>query len=213
MKKKGIFIVIEGVDGSGKSTVVNKLYHILKNNKNYNNILLTGEPCNKFIKNEYMNNEKYDKKFLRNLFLFDRIIHCMYMKYCMKKGYIIICDRYKYSTYVYQSSSIDEVESLIKLHNRFKIPDPDYLFILNCEAEICLERIEKRGEDKDKTSVVTEVDTRSRVYNFENLEKIKLHQERYMELYEKIKNENQIIYIINNNNYEAIDIIIPKLQI
>ncbi len=199
MSKKGIFIVIEGVDGSGKSTVVNKLYHILENNKKYKNILLTGEPYNKFIKEEYINNEKYEKKFLRNLFLFDRIIHCMYMKYYIKKGYIIICDRYKFSTYVYQSSSIEEMESLIKLHNKFKIPDPDYLFILYSEAEKCIERIEKRGEKKDK--------------NFENLEKIKLHQERYMELYEKIKNENHIIYIVNNNNYEAIDIIKSKLQI
>ena len=62
----------------------------------------------------------------------------------LKENKIILCDRYKYSTFVYQALQGIPVEKIKKLHEG--MPVPDLIFILDVPAKTALERISKRKQ-------------------------------------------------------------------
>jgi dTMP kinase len=106
--KKGIFITFEGPDGSGKTTVIQKVYNFL--NKNYD-VLLTHEPGgtnNKIaedIRNILLNKTKYifDYRAEALLFAASRAQHVSdFIKPNLENKKIILCDRYVDSSLVYQ---------------------------------------------------------------------------------------------------------------
>ncbi|MFH1586546.1 MAG: dTMP kinase, partial [Candidatus Diapherotrites archaeon] len=59
----------------------------------------------------------------------------------MNKGKIVLCDRYKYSTIVYQFAQGLPLVKLIRLHEKMLIPD--LVLIFDVPSEIALERIVK----------------------------------------------------------------------
>ncbi|MGE4546582.1 MAG: dTMP kinase [Desulfurella sp.] len=133
------YIVFEGIDGSGKSTVSKMFVEYLLNKGC--SVLYTKEPFTKQI-DELIRKNQADKTLLF-LFLADRSIHIEYLK---KQNFnFIVSDRSFYSTICYQGygGSID-VEFVTKL-NEFVVEDflPDIVFYLDCEPEVALSRIEK----------------------------------------------------------------------
>ena len=108
MGKKGIFIVIEGLDGSGKTTQATLLAKKLS--QNYR-VLLTAEPSRGKIGTFIREGCLYEDKRLPTeaealLFAADRIEH-MYseVKPALDEGKLVICDRYIYSSLAYQGSA------------------------------------------------------------------------------------------------------------
>ena len=103
---KGILITFEGIEGSGKSTQINRIYKYLK--KNNIKCIKTREPggtklsekIRKLIINELKNNEDNLTELL--LLFASRSNHFLKMSKYLKKNYVVICDRYIDSTYVYQ---------------------------------------------------------------------------------------------------------------
>ncbi len=102
---KGKLIVIEGNDGSGKSTQARLLAENLT--KRGKDILLTHQPWKKRLR-KYIRKrieEDASPKELVRLFLIDRFIQCLVqIRPALKKGKIVILDRSKYSTEAYQVS-------------------------------------------------------------------------------------------------------------
>ncbi len=105
--KRAKFIVFEGIDGSGKSTISNMLYD--KINSQTGNIYRTFEPTNSpigsVIKNILNNKIKSDDKTIGALFLADRLHHIQnttsgILKH-LNEGTHVISDRYYYSSYAY----------------------------------------------------------------------------------------------------------------
>lgn len=155
--KKGLFIVIDGIDGSGKSEIVKMLCnYLLSINKKYR-ILATREPTDgkygkqirKILATE--KNPKSNSNKLIELFLKDREEHLKneiepFLKKSSNKTNIVICDRYYYSTIAFQGAQGLDVKDLIDKNTKFR--KPDIAFILDVEPSVALERIEYRKKEK-----------------------------------------------------------------
>lgn len=155
---KSLFIVLDGMDGSGKSEMVKLLHNYLfSKNKKYR-ILTTREPTNgkygseirKILgkeKDPFKNAEK-----LLDLFTKDRNEHLKntilpFLEHSDDiECNITICDRYYYSTIAFQHTQGLDIKRVIEKNKNFR--KPDIAFILDIEAEIALERIKHREKEK-----------------------------------------------------------------
>ncbi|MCR4368510.1 MAG: dTMP kinase [archaeon] len=154
MGSRGFFCVFEGVDGSGKGTVISAVKNFLAaKGVSEEKVLLTAEPTSGFygkkVRELLATSPRPDlnaKQFL-DLYVADRKEHVeKVILPALLEGKIILCDRYKYSTFVYQSLQGIEVEKIRELHAG--MPVPDLAIILDLPVETALERINsdsKRG--------------------------------------------------------------------
>lgn len=156
--KKGIFIVVDGIDGSGKSEIVKMLHNYLfSTNKKYH-ILTTREPTNGHYGKQIRKMLREEKdplsnsKKLMELFIKDREQHLKntiepFLKSNNRhKLNILLCDRYYYSTIAFQSAQGLDINKIINKNKKFK--KPDIAFILDVEPSIALKRIEYREKEK-----------------------------------------------------------------
>lgn len=168
-----MFVVVEGIDGSGKSTQVNLLAGALKLIKIDKDgkidkigkdgkdpyVLVTCEPTNReksteewkkdfknFIGEHKLNTAtNWSRNFARyKFFMHDRQRHVEGVIIPhLKNGHVIICDRYWPSTVAYQGG-----EDKIKIEDIVKentcFPSPDYIFILTISPKKAFDRIEAR---------------------------------------------------------------------
>ena len=144
---KGKLIVIEGIDGSGKSTCAKNLAEKL-NSINIKTIY-TFEPTHSHYGaklREGMLSEDLDTEEELLLFVKDRKEHIEYMiKPALEEGYFIILDRYFYSSIAYQGAKGIDINRIINMHKDFIIK-PDIVFIFHLPIDIALNRIiSKRG--------------------------------------------------------------------
>lgn len=152
-----MFIVLEGIDGSGKSTIAKMIteYYIQKGDK----VFLTEEPTiswiGKCVKEAVKNNEIPEVQTL--LFMADRIDHIKEIKKKLAEGYVVVCDRFIFSTYAYQGvllkdkfNSMENAMSWMeKIYGPFKI-DIDMVFLLDVNPVDGIKRIEKRKNSKEQ---------------------------------------------------------------
>ena len=144
---KGKLIVIEGIDGSGKSTCAKNLAEKL-NSINIKTIY-TFEPTHSHYGaklREGMLSEDLDAEEELLLFVKDRKEHIEYMiKPALEEGYFIILDRYFHSSIAYQGAKGIDINRIINMHKDFIIK-PDIVFIFHLPIDIALNRIiSKRG--------------------------------------------------------------------
>lgn len=151
---KPLFIVLDGIDGSGKGEMITKLKDYLS--KKDFKILTTKEPTDsnygKQIK-EILEREKDPKtgaELCLKLFVKNREEHLKneINPFLQQENRIVICDRYYYSTIAYQHTQGIDMEKLITENMPFRTPD--ITFILDLPAETALERIKERGKQKEK---------------------------------------------------------------
>ena len=154
----GIFIVIDGIDGSGKGEMVKFLHNYLFSKSKSYRILTTREPTNgtygvkirEMLKEEKDPDENAEEIF--ELFVKDREDHTNNtINPFLKKPNngeinIVICDRYYYSTIAFQATQGLGVDRLIEANNDF--PKPDIAFILDLDPKIALERMQHRAREK-----------------------------------------------------------------
>jgi dTMP kinase len=158
MSKKGIFIVIEGLDGSGKTT---QSKFLAKKLEKTHKVLLTAEPSlgkiGTFIREDYL----YEDKRLPTeaealLFAADRIEH-MYseVKPALEEGKLVICDRYIYSSLAYQGSAGLSLEWIKTVNARAL--QPDFSIFIDVPPEHVIERLQR------KKSVMETLETQQKV--------------------------------------------------
>jgi len=143
----GKFIVFEGIDGSGKGTMLTKTAEWLFNQSvDHDKIVLTREPTFSGTGKQIRKMLKSDKepltksKRLLQLYLEDRKEHVdKVVKPALQLGSIVLCDRYKYSTICYQQAQGIEVKKIISLHKRMLVPN--LVLILDVDAKTALNRI------------------------------------------------------------------------
>lgn len=156
---KGKLIVLEGVDGSGKSTAAKYLYNSLQ--LKGIDCVITREIGGTEIAEELRNISfsKYKRETIdpnaRLLMLYAaRIQHIKnVIEPAIEAGKIVICDRYIYSSYVYQGLTDGLMESIKNLENNpatsFLSKAPDYLIYFTISAETSVERNKTRQAGND----------------------------------------------------------------
>jgi dTMP kinase len=151
MSSKGIFISIEGIDGSGTTTLMGNIEKkLISQGKK---VHTTSEPSNgvvgKLIRSILTGETEIqpDSTTLALLFASDRFLHYNYeIKPKLAEGYIVITDRYALSSYAYQS--INEDLGWIKTLNS-KVPQPNFTIFVELDPHEAMERIIKRGNKLD----------------------------------------------------------------
>lgn len=145
MQKRGAFIVIEGLDGSGKTTQAKFLASRLSQN---HHALLTAEPSEGRIGAFIRYSCLYDAKRLHPetealLFAADRIDHIENeIKPALKDGRLVISDRYFFSSFAYQGSAGLNLK-WIRMLNEYALK-PDLAIFIDVPPETVLKRLERR---------------------------------------------------------------------
>ena len=154
MAKRGVFIVFEGIDGSGKSTHIKALAEELRS-QGYG-VLQTSEPSRDRIGNfirryAERNDSRLTSETEALLFAADRFEHVKtVIEPALRRGRIVISDRYLYSSLAYQGAGGLEVDWIREM-NRFA-PKPDLGILLDILPEFSLQRVNRRKtvfEDSD----------------------------------------------------------------
>ncbi|MBU4224177.1 dTMP kinase [Patescibacteria group bacterium] len=151
MSERGKFIVIEGGEGSGKSTCIEEL-----KKENIGNSIFTREPGGTEVGEEIraiLMDKSNHITTLAELFLFCavRAEHCAkVIRPALKNGVNVICDRFSPSTFAYQiigaqregyKTIFDELNYIAT--NNLK---PDLIIYLDVDPAIGLERRKNAGE-------------------------------------------------------------------
>lgn len=132
------FIVFEGLDGSGKTTISLKIAEALV--REGFRVLYTYEPYSEdFIKliNDY--GRKLGGVMEAYLMAADRYNHVVsVIAPALREGFIVVSDRYYYSSLAYQGAKNVDIE-WIKTLNKFA-PEPDLAIYLDIEPALGLRR-------------------------------------------------------------------------
>jgi dTMP kinase len=198
---KGLFIVLEGIDGSGKSTQSKLLFDFLS--KNGEQAILTKEPTDgdigKLLKNKYL--KEVDLPFVDALlFAADREEHLKKIVIpALNEGKIVISDRYYHSTLAYQQAQGLELKWLLELNKNFI--KPDLTIIIDLEPEKAMERIEV---DKDR-----KIEDRKK---FEKLEFLKKARKNFLDLPKILKDEKIVVIDGNEEKEKVFEAILKEIK-
>ena len=159
MKEKGYFISFEGIDGSGKSTQIQKLARFLETLGF--DVIITREPGGSVggeeIRNLLLqgNVDRWSPETEILLFTAARRDHLeRIILPAMEDGKIVICDRFTDSTRMYQGMRGPNLRNLVDMLNEKIINcDPDLTILIDIDPQISLKRaksretVEERFED------------------------------------------------------------------
>jgi dTMP kinase len=145
-----MFIVFEGIDGSGKTTLSKKLAEFLlsKGIK----AVWTREPYSETIR-ELLKTKELSPWGETYLFLADRDLHLRELvKPFLEKGFAVVSDRFYLSTLAYQGFGRGLDLGRLREMNDFVTGGfkPDLTFVLDLEPEEALKRIKKSGRKTDR---------------------------------------------------------------
>ena len=165
--KRGLLIVVEGIDGAGKTTHARRLVRWLRERgiKAHYTFEPTRGAIGRILE-DMASKRRVDVRVEALLFAADRIDHLnRIIKPLLETGYVIVSDRYVHSSIAYQSVTVGDqrwVEELNKFAEK-----PDLVILLDVDPEIGLRRIKGRKA------------------RFERIEILKRVREKYLELAER----------------------------
>ncbi|MEM3325143.1 MAG: dTMP kinase, partial [Thermoplasmata archaeon] len=102
-----LFITLEGIDGSGKTSIAKKLANFYE--ENGKNVFLTEEPTKLIMDVKSLMEKDLDVFSRIFIFMADRVEHIKLIKEKISSGYIVICDRYVDSTLAYQGAILKNI--------------------------------------------------------------------------------------------------------
>jgi len=141
----GLFVVLEGLDGSGKETQTNNLINYLKTAKG--TVVVMREPTNgpfgAPIRHALGRGLQVDNRTLQMGFSTDRSDDLANGRIitALVNGETVVSERYLFSTLAYGYGCGLDVDWLQALQSKFILPD--LTFFLDVPPEICIERITK----------------------------------------------------------------------
>jgi len=148
---QGKLIVIEGIDGTGKSTQAAMMADALR--KEGHEVIQSFEPTNGTWGSKLRESATTGRLSIEeelDYFIRDRREHVeQVITPTIHGGGIVILDRYYFSTMAYQGArGIDPTE--IRVQNEAFAPRPDILIILDLPVDIALERIGVRDGEANE---------------------------------------------------------------
>lgn len=203
-------IVIEGLDGAGKSTQIRLLAEYL-NGKGIKNSYLHfprmdspffGEMIARFLRGELGDVNQVDPYVVALLYACDRMDASKMISNWLDDGEVVILDRYVYSNVGFQCAKIvDEAEQdklrkwIVDLEfNYYKIPRPDLNLFLDVPFQFTVDRLTENRKGDDRNYLQGKEDIHEKDLSF---------QERVRQIYlkqDKIDANFQIVKCYNEDN-------------
>lgn len=182
------FIVIEGLDGTGKTTQIKILAEYIRNKGEQVEITAepTSHPTGKLIREILSGKVPCVPSALAALFYADRIVHNTDttdgIEKMLSDGKTVISDRYYYSTFAYQGYEAG-LESVMRMHFDCKeIRKPDLVLFLTMSPEKCIERITSNRPEQA-------------IEIYENTESLTKISERFDTVFNLLRSGENIVYI------------------
>lgn len=162
------FIVIEGLDGAGKSTQINMLQDYIKESGKHDCRLLHfprtdspvyGELIARFLRGELGEIHQVNPYLVALMYAGDRLDFKPTLNNWLNEGAVVLLDRYVYSNVAYQCakfSGTPEYDTLRRwiLHLEFEyhgLPKPDLNIFLNVPFEFTCQKLTVEREGKERT--------------------------------------------------------------
>lgn len=197
---KGLFITLEGPEGSGKSSAIKIVVEKLKA-LGYEIVMTRepgGTPISEQIRNVILdnNNTEEDPRTEALLYAASRRQHLVEKIWpAINKGKIVICDRYLDSSLAYQGHArglgIDNILKVNEYATEGTFPDLTLLF--DIEPEIGFERI-----NKNKNREVNRLDKEALSFHHKVREGYLLLSKRFSDRYEVIDASKDLDTVVNN---------------
>ncbi len=195
MENKGKFIVFEGIDGSGKSTQMKLLSNALTKQKIENSLTLeptfgmVGESLHDILSGEI----KADPRVVASLFVADRLDHILNPENGVLKslgeGKTIICDRYYFSSYAYQSVEVPEQWVIDANRLCADALKPDVTIFIDISPKVAMERI---------------LANRDKVELYETEERLTRVRDAYFRAFDRMKDSERVKIIDGERSVEEI---------
>ncbi len=153
MSHESYFIVIEGIDGAGKSSLARRLHKVLQQTQG-DEALLTQEPhadclVGAEIRAALAGDRPLSPKSLALAFALNRNDHLerIVEPFLRQPRRIVICDRYVLSSLVYQARDEISMEDIYRLNGWARMPD--LTIMLNVSPMKAYERMRRRENKRD----------------------------------------------------------------
>mgnify|MGYP001102318054 FL=1 len=189
----GRFLVLEGIDGSGKSTQMQRIHRRLLEKKI--SAVATFEPTDgpvgSLIRKMLSGSVETDQLTIASLFAADRTDHLLNrangVKAMVDRGQVVLCDRYYFSSYAYHAQYM-EMDWVIQANAlNAKILKPTATLFVDVDPKVCLERIRASRDSFDM---------------YEKIDILKRVRDNYFLAFEKLKDQETVI-IIDGNDFPA----------
>lgn len=204
------FIVIEGLDGSGKSTQLKNLKNYLSVNKidyEYLHFPRTDSPIygdlvSRFLRGELGDINTVNPYLIALIYAGDRNDAKEMINNWLKTDKLVIVDRYVYSNIAFQCAKLNDEKEIQDLtdwildleYNYFKIPKPVLSIFLNVPFEFTRKNLTEQRDGEDRDYLNGKEDIHEKDIDFQN--KVR---NVYLREVEKDKN----LKIINCANQEG----------
>lgn len=200
-------IVIEGLDGAGKSTQISLLkewfagQHLQSRHIHFprTGTPYFGELIARFLRGEYGNIESVDPYLVAMLFAGDRRDASPMIETWLEEKYFVILDRYTYSNIAYQCAKMKNATEAARLKNwiinlefeHFGIPKPDINIFLDVPFKFTEEKLLSKREGDDRTYLNGNSDIHESSLDF---------QKRVRQIYIDVAADDPALQIINCRN-------------
>lgn len=161
-----MLIVLEGLDGAGKSTQVELIKEFYASRNREVKFLhfprfdspIYGGLIASFLRGDFGSVESVHPKLVALLFAGDRGDAAYIIKSWIEQGYIVILDRYYYSNIAFQCAKVKDLSQREELRNwiidteltQFSIPKPDINLFLDVPISFVKERLNESREGADR---------------------------------------------------------------
>ena len=159
MRKKGVFICIEGLDASGKTTHARRLVVDLR--RRGFDAIYTTEPSpgeiGEFIRTYVLHRKKRVPSVVEALlFAVDRVDHVeTEIKPALQKGKIVVCDRYLYSSLAYQGAAGLDLNWIREINKNARTPD--LAIYIDVPPEVVVKRIKRKKSVMERLQIQRKV--------------------------------------------------------
>ncbi len=189
--EKGAFIVLEGIDGSGKSSQIDPLARRLASRGV--RCLTTREPVGSLIRQIFTGRVNADNRVIAALYVADRIDHLVNqvdgVLQQIEQGVTVVSDRYYFSSYAYHSVDMD-MDWVIQANSvSAGLLRPTVTIFLDVPVEVALERIRQNR-------VVREI--------FDQEDRLRQTRELYFKAFERLRDVENVAVVDGSGSREQV---------
>lgn len=161
-----MLVVLEGLDGAGKSTQVKKLKTYLEEVFGEIEYIhfprydapVYGDLISRFLRGDFGNNETVHPQLVALLFAEDRHGAAPEMKESLENGKTVLLDRYVYSNIAYQCAKISDEAEAQRLrdwifnteYGNFSLPKPDLNIFLDVPIDFVEQKLKNARGGQDR---------------------------------------------------------------